>query len=309
MDFSIVILTFNRRDRIKHQLELTRNLSLGGTKLEIIIVDNASETRIDDLISDDPRIKLVRNEKNLGAVGRNKGMQIARGKIIITLDDDVYGISDENLYHLKELFQDSGIAAVNFKVIEEGTGRIANWSHPYDEVFFHDRRLETTSISEGAVAFRRSALQAVGFYPEYFFISHEGPDLALRFINNSWRVIYTPEIKVKHGYEKIGRPGWRRYYYDTRNYLWLVLRNYPVKLGIKTLFIGWGSTFVYSIRDGFLKYWFKAVFDAFGGAGQAIVDRAPLSHEAVKKIQFIEKNKPDFFKMVKKRLFGKEVRI
>lgn len=305
--FSIVVLTYNRRERIAQHMELFADIK--SSQVEIIIVDNGSDEPIDDLVSRDKRAILVMNKENLGAVGRNSGLKIARGDIIITLDDDVYGICDEHLLALSELMSRPDIAAIVFQVEEEGTRRIINWCHPYDQLKFFDQEFETNDISEGAVAFRRTALKQVGLYPEYFFISHEGPDMACRLINAGWKIMYNPRITVIHGYEQKSRVSWRRYYFDTRNTLWLVVRNFPVFYGLKKLAIGWGSMLVYAIRDGYLRYWFRGIIDSLKGTSKAFYDRTPPNRVAWQKWAAIQKNKPGIWCMIWKRLFNREVRI
>ena len=304
---SIVILTFNRNDRLIKQLEAFKTVSYDP--LEIIIVDNCSNDPVDDIVKPEARAILVRNERNLGAVGRNRGIEVATGDIIVTLDNDVYGLRDKHIELLCELMQRSDLGAVNFRIEEEGTGRITDWCHPFDQDRFADRELETDDISEGAVAFRRGALEQSGLYPEYFFISHEGPDLSLRLINNGWRVIYHPGIVVTHAYDQRVRESWRRYYYDTRNQLWLVLRNLSFVYGLERLVIGWGAMLVYSIRDGYFRYWLTAVRDSLRGAPRAWRDRIPPTAQARIRLRRIKRNKPGFCKMMRRRLFSGEVRI
>jgi len=283
--------------------------SLSYYPLEIIIVDNCSHESVDKIVNVDHRAKLIRNSVNLGATGRNRGMTAATGKIIVTLDDDVFGLTDLKLYKLCELMKDEDIAAINFKVKDDGGRRIINWCHPYKQEFYSEKEFETNEISEGAVAFRANALKQVGVYPEYFFISHEGADLALRLINTGWKVVYTPEITVIHTHDNDARQDWRRYYYDTRNELWLALRNLPLWLGIKRLSIAWIALMIYSIRDGYFIYWIKAIRDSIFGASRALKDRRPLTIQAQERIKTIEMNKPSFLYMAKKRLFGNEIRI
>jgi GT2 family glycosyltransferase len=308
MKISIVIITYNRRDRINFHLKKFSEINY--KPLEIIFVDNCSDQPIDDLISTESRAILVRNKRNFGAVGRNFGMKIASGDIIITLDDDVYGINDSHLNFLKDLMlKKKKIAAVNFCIQEEGTGQIIDWCHPYDQDLFANKELETNDISEGAVAFRRTALQRVGLYPEYFFISHEGPDLAMRLINAGMQVIYSPAITVIHACDMQARSNWRRYYFDTRNQLWLVLRNFTIIYGLKRLIIGWCGMLVYSIRDGYFRYWLYGVHDALKGIPIALHDRSPLKDSALKRLRIIEKRKPGFLIMLKKRLSNRKVQI
>ncbi len=305
--FSLIILTFNRPDRVVQQLECLENIS--RTDLEIIIVDNCSEQPVTELVPENKDINIVRNERNLGAVGRNKGLEVAKGEFIITLDDDVYGLSNDAFDVISHLFERTDLAAINFRIEEEGTGNITDWCHPCDSETWVDKELMTNDISEGAVVFRKSALELVGLYPDSFFISHEGPDLAFRLINNGWQVIYTPLITVVHGYEQIARKSWRRYYYDTRNQLWFVLRNLTFSYGAKRLLIGWGSIFIYSLRDGYFRYWVKAICDSLLGAPLAIKQRVSPTPDAIKCWAIIERNKPGFWVMVRRRLFKKEVRI
>ena len=84
------------------------------------------------------------------------------------------------------------VAAVNFRVVDKETGEQINWCHHRKLEEFADRRFDTYEISEGAVAFRREVVIDAGLYPEIYFISHEGPDLALRIMDLGFRVIYNP---------------------------------------------------------------------------------------------------------------------
>jgi len=304
---SIIVLTYNRPECILHQL--AELLKLDDNDFEIIIVDNCSEIPVSEYIPNKENVLVIRNEENMGAVGRNKGMLIARGDIFLTLDDDVYGITDLHLKNIRKIFERQQVAALNFRVEEEGTGRITDWCHPCDPLYGADLELETNDISEGAVALRRVALEQVGYYPESFFISHEGPDLAFRLINKGWQVIYSPAVVVIHGYDIVARASWRRYYYDTRNQLWFVLRNLTFVYGVKRLLIGWGGMLIYSLRDGYFKYWLRAVWDSVLGARNAWKDRSPPTLEASRHWRLIERNKPSFWSMVRKRMKGKGVKI
>ena len=246
---SIIVLTYNRKDRIQRQVKELLSLSYG--RLEIVVVDNCSDFLVSEILPEDKRLFCVRNEENLGAVGRNEGIKAASGKILVTLDDDVYGLTDADIGHILDCFSDKAIGAVNFKVLEEGTGRLINWCHPRDSDIYSECQFVTYEISEGAVAFRSRALSDVGLYPYEFFISHEGLDLSLRLINAGWKVIYSPKIEVIHGYELLSRSNWRRYYYDTRNLLWVAVRNMPFVYGVKKVSVGLTAMLIYSIRDGF----------------------------------------------------------
>lgn len=308
MKFSIVILYYNRENDL---LRLIEKLSkIDQSNIEIIIVDNNSCVNLYRKIRNyNSKVKYIRLDNNLGAVGRNKGIEQANGDIIICLDDDIIGITDKDLSLLESCFNKTEVAAVCFKVINPSTAKIMNWCHHCDPNVYSDVSFITNEISEGAVAFRSSVLKQVGLYPEYFFISHEGPDLACRIINNGYRIIYVPEIVVKHFHSDLGRTSWRRYYYDTRNVIWLSVRNFPPWYGLKKVFWGVVSMMIYAVRDGFFRYWAKGLFDALIQLGPVLKERDVLTKSALDTIKAIEKNRLGFFELVKRRLFRRDVRI
>jgi len=304
---SLVILTYNRPSLVRQQLEKLQRIAY--IPFEVIVVDNHSEQPLDDIVNQYSFARLLRMKENLGVAGRNRGIEAAHGDIVITLDDDVTGITDIDIERLISIFRDPIIGAVCFKVLDELTGEIVNWCHHRKQEEYSDLQFITDEITEGAVAFRRDVVMQAGLYPERFFISHEGPDLALRIMNNGNNVIYTSEIAVRHSHATAGRPGWRRYYYDTRNLIWLVLRNHPFLMGIKALCIGLCAMLVYSIRDGFLRYWLKGVLDGIRGAPEILKQRTPANARTLALLRDIAPYRPSIWYMIKKRLLKKRVRI
>lgn len=304
---SLVVLTYNRPHYLERLLEQLSTIKY--QPFEVIVVDNHSDISVNTIVDQFKFTSLIRTESNLGIGGRNCGLKVAKGNIIITLDDDVIGVTDTDIEKLLKIFENPSIGAVCFKVVDEETLEVVNWCHHYKVEEYVNQQFLTNEITEGAVAFRRVAIEVSGYYPERFFISHEGPDMVFRLMNNGYDVIYTPDITVKHAHAIQGRQDWRRYYYDTRNLIWLVLRNYTFIEGVKFLFIGLGSMFVYALRDGLLKYWFKGVWDAIKAGADIWKERIPMSPRTIKINRHINSFRPSFWYMVRKRLFSKKIRI
>lgn len=305
--FSVVILTYNRPKYIQQQLD---SLSLIDN-IEIIIVDNCSDTNYAQEISVlYDNVRVIRLDKNYGAVGRNYGIEEATADYIVTLDDDVWGIENSFLLKARDLFnKDSDIDCICFHVLDEKSGQTTNWIHHCDKSKFSSLTFETYEISEGAAIFRRSCFLSIGLYPELFFISHEGPDLAFRIINAGKKIIYYPDIKVIHAHALEGRASWRRYYYDTRNLIWLAYRNYNIQLLTTRFPLQLAAMLFYSIRDGYIKYFIKAFYDALKNIGDLKGSRNPISRSAYLKIKAIDKNRPSLFFYIKERVFKKEIKI
>jgi GT2 family glycosyltransferase len=301
--YTIVVLTFDRNHLLERLLGELQAFAQAGA--QIIIVDNASSTPAEIVTRRHPGVTLIRSARNLGAAGRNLGFAAATGDIVLCLDDDVHGLSRDAFERLEQIFADAGIGAVNFKVREEGSGRIVNWVHHRSVEQFADASFETYEITEGAVAFRRSILQRVGGYAEAFFLSHEGPDLALRIMDQGARLIYHPAISVTHSFAPEGRPSWRKYYYDTRNMLWLAARNLPLVYGMRLIARQTLAMLVYSLRDGYVRWWAKGLWDGLRGMPAAWNERHQVSPETMQRIRRIDSYRAPLLYQVRKRFFSR----
>jgi GT2 family glycosyltransferase len=305
--FSIVVLTYNRNHLLEGLLsELSRYAESG---VQVIVVDNCSECPASEVTGLFPWVVNILAPKNLGAAGRNLGFDAASGDVVVCLDDDIAELSHDALECLERIFADRSIAAVNFKVLDQKTQDVVNWVHHREVEKYSDQSFDTYEITEGAVAFRRAVLDATGGYAEEFFLSHEGPDLAFRLINRGFRVIYSPDISVSHSFDPGGRLSWRNYYYDTRNTLWLVARNLPVVYGAIALLRQNAAMFVYSIRDGYTKWWFKGMLDGIKGLGVARGHRDRLSKEAMARIRAIDSHRPSVLYSLRKRFLSRDLKL
>lgn len=309
---SVVILSYNRKNylllNLRGLVELQNVLEI---PLEIIVVDNNStEFEIDAVVDCFPTVLFIKLEENRGAVARSEGMRVANGDIIITLDDDVFGLSEKHLKAITDKFlEDKNVGAINFKVLDERSGALVNWAHHLDKEVYSVSEFETYEISEGAVAFRSEILRNVGYYPPEFFISHEGPDLAIRILNSGYSVIYFPDVEVIHAHAQQGRESWRRYYYDSRNMIWLAARRYPLSLVMKIMVPNLTALLLYSLRDGFVRYYFKGLKDGITGIKYHLGYREIANAEVLILISSIKKKSPPFHKKLKERLLRRGVQI
>lgn len=305
MDLSIVILTYNRPYYLEKLLYSLDNIG----NIEVIVVDNYSDQEyVKSLQVTFSKYRYIFLERNYGAVGRNFGIEQATGKYIITLDDDIWGLCQKDIDSIINKFeQDPALGAICFKVIEENTGITTNWMHHRDKSKFSDTEFETYEISEGAVALNKRALDKTGLYPIEYFISHEGTDLAFRLINNDYKVIYSPEFTVTHAHAQEGRAGWRRYYFDTRNLIWLAYSNYNLRMLLKRFPVQILAMLVYSVRDGYIFYWGKGVIDALTSINK--FNRNPIGDSAYNTILEMDKFREPFIKLVKTRLFKKGIKM
>lgn len=278
---------------------------------EIIVVDNnSSDNTCLNVTRRFEKARYFKTEKNVGASGRNVAFRNALGSVIICLDDDVSGITAEMIARLHAKFRNNPLlGAVNFKVVNAFSGHICNWVHQCKAEDYYDKEFSTYGITEGAVAFRKAALDKAGYYDDIFFISHEGPDLAFRIMREGYDCIYWGDIVVSHRHENAGRVSWLNYYYDTRNHIYLAAKNYPFKKAVRTLTVGLLSMLVYSIRDGYFRYWLKAVRDGIKKLPVLLQERNVLPENVLMRISAIDENNAPLLYKVKSRLFRKTARL
>lgn len=299
---SICVLTYNRCAML--QRLLVELCAFDTSEVETIVVDNHSTDGTDRVLAMSfPWVRCLRTDRNRGAAGRNVGIRAARAEVVVTLDDDVSGFDVAALQALLAMFaSDPALGALNLRVTNE-EGRTCNWVHHRRVEAYERRRFATYEITEGAVAFRKVAVERAGFYAEEFFLGHEGPDLAFRILELGYSVVYAGHICVRHAFAPESREPWRNYYYDTRNQFWLAVRNFPPAYAARYLGRGVPSTLVYAVRDGYLRHWLRAVRDAVAGLPNAFRQRRRLSERTMRLVREIDAMRPGVVYLARRRLF------
>ena len=87
---SIVILSWNTKELLRQCLNSILKVDDREWKLEIIVVDNASEDGSSEMVKKEfSEVKLIQNKENVGFTkGNNQGIKEAQGKYIMLLNSD-----------------------------------------------------------------------------------------------------------------------------------------------------------------------------------------------------------------------------
>jgi O-antigen biosynthesis protein len=209
MNLSIIIPNYNGEDLLRKNLPKVIG-SVGGS--EIIVIDDASTDGSLKVLSDfKSRIKILRNEKNLGfPLSVNKAVRIAKGEIVILLNTDV-APEKTFLIPLIAHFKNSEVFAVGCldKSVETGNiiyrGRgIGEWKKGF---LAHSRgeidRPSTLWVNGGSGAFRKSIWEKFGGFNELYSPFYwEDIDLSYRALKSGYKVIFEPKSVVTHEHEK-----------------------------------------------------------------------------------------------------------
>jgi hypothetical protein len=77
----------------------------------------------------------------------------------------------------------------------------------------------------------------------------------------------------------MGRKSWYNYYYDTRNQFLSAARHFPQSYAAGCRMRGLLSMMVYSVRDGYFRFWAKGVLDGLQGLRNVFEYRTPLKRD------------------------------
>jgi len=209
---SIILATHNRRAVVIRTLEQLRLLELTRRDFEVIVVDNASTDGTFDAIQPmaDVVIPLRRNE---GSCAKSHGVDRARGRFIVFLDDDSYP-HQGSLERMIEHFEaEPRLGAAGFTIhLPSGQQECA--------------ALPDVFVGCG-VGFRADALRAVGGLDRTFFMQAEEYDLSFRLAAAGCHVRVFDDLHVDHLKTEQARRSARTTFFDIRNNLRVLARYLP----------------------------------------------------------------------------------
>jgi GT2 family glycosyltransferase len=240
---SIIIPTLNGHHHLEVCLNSLRSQTF--TDFEVILVDNSSTDGTQEYVTQYfPEVKLVELGRNQGFTGAcNVGYSLATGDYILLLNNDTQ--TDENwLQVVVDAFEghpEAGSIASKIMLFDKrdhfhsaGDYYGLNGIPGNRGVWQKDRgQYETEqpvfSACGGAAAFRRTLIEEIGFLDDHFFFSCEDVDMGWRTRLAGWEVLYVPSAIVYHKLKATGGSVTGSYY-DGRNFLYLIWKNYPTSL-------------------------------------------------------------------------------
>lgn len=240
---SVVIPNWNGAHHLPTCLDALRAQTY--PHLEIIVADNASSDGSRALLAERyPEVRLVALPDNRGFTGAcNAGMRAASGTIIVLLNNDTEADPDwlSEVVAAFERHPEAGIVASKMLLFDDRTrfhtagdlyrvdGRLVNRGVWETDTGQYDREEYVFSACGGSAAYRRVMLDDIGLLDDDFFFSAEDMDLAWRAQLAGYRCVYAPRAVVYHRLAATGG-GVTASYYDGRNMIWILAKDYPAPL-------------------------------------------------------------------------------
>lgn len=254
---SIVFLNYNRLNETRITVEKLLKCKEVINDLEIIAVDNGSTDGTGEYLSQiSGKIKTILLERNSGIAGYNKGFEIAKGNVIIVLDDDSH-IEAGTILRVVDTFQNArDIGIIAFKIVDKSGLRFNTWHIPPDDTY----RLSFAFVGCG-FAIRRDVFREIGFYPAGFFLYHNEIAVAVKTRLLGYKIVYDPLCVAVHRTEGQPRDPSRRIYYTLKNSLMLTWMYYPSYIAIYMTLSRIMISFSLAVFHGKFGIAIKAILD------------------------------------------------
>ncbi|MFI8192857.1 glycosyltransferase family 2 protein [Streptomyces sp. NPDC085946] len=189
-------------------------------------------------------VTAVELDENLGCPG-GRNAAIARLRefgdvdVVVELDDDGRLVDADVLRRVRDLFAADGrLGVAGFRIADEH-GETQQRHVPRVGAADPLRGGYVTGFLGGGHALRMAMLDEIGDWPAAFFFAHEETDLAWRAADAGRRILYAPELLLRHPRTSPARHA-VHYRVNARNRVWLVRRRLPwplvpVHLGVWVL--------------------------------------------------------------------------
>jgi glycosyltransferase involved in cell wall biosynthesis len=160
----------------------------------IIVIDDASEEDLTWVSREYPKVKYIRNDKNIGpAASRNVGIASSSGELISMLDaDDI--MHNQKLSMSVNAFTKNpniGMVCGNYQILVNRKSLLRPfYKNPIS--ISYQTLMRQNLVASGSVTMRRDVVNSVGMFDEKYWIS-EDYDMWLR-ISEAYPIHYIHEI-------------------------------------------------------------------------------------------------------------------
>ena len=320
-EMSVIVVNWNGKHFLADCLGALRRQTFRD--FETIFVDNGSADGSAAYVKENfPEAKLLALPDNRGFTGGNiAGYQQAQGDLIVLLNNDTEAHPRwlEEIHKASLDFPEAGsfaskmmyfdrreqIENCGFGVCVAGTTIDLGRDEPDGPLWTAPR--EVFGACGGAVAYRRSMLDEIGFLDPDFFMVYEDVDLSFRARLRGYRCIYVPDAIVYHRYRAtLGKRPAHQVFYSQRNIEFVYWKNMPAGLILRStlqrLLYEIGAA-IYFVRRGSGAAFLRSKFDVLRHFPQIVKKRRQIQRKkTVANSQILKLMQPNFMSKWRKLL-------
>lgn len=220
---SIILPTYNAEKYIERFLQrLSENLKICNEKSEVIVIDSSSTDDTVKLAKKFGAKVYVIPKKEFDHGGtRSYAAKMAAGDILIFFTQDALLFDDRSISNLILHFKESSVGAVyGRQICYENTNpfgrhlRLFNYPEEFLVKKYKDKDkygIKTAFMSNSFCAYRKSALDKIGYFKERLIMGEDTYAGAL-LLKAGYKIIYEPKAIVFHSHNYNVFEEFRRYF-------------------------------------------------------------------------------------------------
>jgi GT2 family glycosyltransferase len=206
---SVVVCSYNGARTIRDCFEGL--LQLEYPNFEVIVVNDGS-TDTTAAITQEYGFRLISTENRGLSNARNTGLQAAKGEIVAYIDDDAYPDPHWLTYLAATFLSTTHVGVGGPNLAPPGDGAIAECvaNAPGGPVHVLLTDCEAEHIPGCNMAFRTSALRAIGGFDAQFRTAGDDVDVCWRLQQRGWTLGFSPAAMVWHHRRNSLRAYWKQ---------------------------------------------------------------------------------------------------
>ncbi|HEY7134926.1 MAG TPA: glycosyltransferase [Acidimicrobiia bacterium] len=208
---SVIVPTFRPGDGLRAPVDAALD---DPSVVEVVVVLDRrapmAADAVERLLARDERVRVTRAPAPGPSVARAHGVELARGDVVLFLDDDVVPAHHAVTGHLRRHAEAVGRVVVGYmpvavvRLIESATARI--YARDYEVAcreYDAGGNAVLRNLWGGNVSMRRTDAQRVGIATERFpFTQHEDRELGLRCLDAGLQGVFDRSLTAEHRYER-----------------------------------------------------------------------------------------------------------
>lgn len=236
---TVVMMTHNRREEL---LRTLRHMTALPDAAPIVVADNASTDGTADVVRafqrrhQDAEVRLLRCDRNLGAVARNRAVAECSTEYVAFCDDDTRWQPGALRRAADLLDAYPGLASVTGRCLVEPelaedpiTPELRHSPVPGPDWLPGPALL---GVMAGMTVFRTEAFRQVGGFCERMWLGGEEELLAIDLAANGWWMCWDADVVIHHAPSRQRDPR-RRRQLGIRNTLWTMWLRRPVRSALR----------------------------------------------------------------------------
>lgn len=285
MRFSILIVSKNRKEELAKTLSIIHGW-IDASQVEVLVFLDGCTDDSSTLQNEFTWVRWFDAPISIGAsAARHRLYPLAKGKILVGLDDDAHPLSANFFSQIEDLFaKHPNVAILAF---EEVKGVYSSDFEALQHAESEEKEYLTSEFIGCGFAIKKSVYDLTDGFPVWIDIYGEESCLSIEVLSKGYDILYTNKVKVNHRVDQQQRVLSKRNYFrfekQLKNSTFYFLVYYPKPLfSIMKLY---GHNFKkYALMDfTYCRIFFKVLFKVVLDIPKILKYRKPVDVSVIKK--------------------------